>query len=153
MATAPIPMQPMMYQHAQQQPVMIQGAQHAQGVPAHGIPVHGMPVQGPAMAYGPQQMVIGNNPGVSAPNTAPPDIMGIGRTRGEMDLELLESIHNTNILEPQDIKPGDDDPSRMYLLRELDGEWTMRNRMTIDRTPCRWYLTPWGGFYAVRLED
>lgn len=32
----------------------------------------------------------------------------------------------------QDMKPSDDDPHRMYWVREIDNTWTQRNRLTID---------------------
>ncbi|KAG9246939.1 hypothetical protein BJ878DRAFT_494884 [Calycina marina] len=53
----------------------------------------------------------------------------------------------------QEIKPADDDPFRMYWVREEDGTFTQRNRLTIDSGdigPCRWYAID-GVFYAVRL--
>ena len=55
----------------------------------------------------------------------------------------------------QEMKPANDDPSKEYWVRELDGNWTQRNRMTIDSGDigkCRWYAVD-GVFYAVRLPD
>ncbi|KAH8198108.1 hypothetical protein TruAng_007729 [Truncatella angustata] len=156
MATAPVAMPIMSYQP----PVMVQGGQNIQAMPAamhsQGFPavMHSpsmpQPVGGPMGGH----VIAGN----CAPNLLPqgmlyPDIMGVGRTQSENTIELLNSMHKNNTLEPQGFKPEDDDPSRMYCVRELDGNWTQRNRMTIDNLPCRWYITPHGAFYAVRLED
>jgi hypothetical protein len=55
----------------------------------------------------------------------------------------------------QEMKPADDDPMRMYWVRELDGTYSQRNRLTIDSGDigdCRWY-THGGVFYAVRLPS
>jgi hypothetical protein len=155
MATAPIPMQPMTYQpNGQPQPVMIQGAQPVHASTMQGIPIQGMPIPVAPVHGLPGQQVIGQ-PAQAMPsavmNCAPP--MGVGMTRAEMDADILAAERETNLLEPQDIKPADDDPARMYLVRELDGNWTTRNRFTIDRMPMRWFLTPWGGFYAARLDE
>lgn len=58
------------------------------------------------------------------------------------------------MFEPQDFKPSDDDPSRFYYVRELDGNWTHRSRFSIDQAEdCRWYVTDEGWFYAVRLPN
>ncbi|KAK6078542.1 hypothetical protein SCUP234_06165 [Seiridium cupressi] len=159
-ATAPMSI-PMMSH--QPQPIVVQGGQPMHGMPAmmpsQGIPAvmsaPGMPqpVSSVMGGYQPQMFPGNYAPGVSPPGMLPPDIMGIGRTQNEQTCDLLESMQKDNILEAQDIKPADDDPARMYMCRELDGNWTKRSRFTIDNLPCRWYITPWGGFYAVRLED
>jgi hypothetical protein len=58
------------------------------------------------------------------------------------------------MFQPQDFKPADDDPTRFYWVRELDGNWTQRNRLTIDHLgDCRWYLADAGYFYAIRLPN
>ncbi|KAH8673680.1 hypothetical protein BX600DRAFT_433295 [Xylariales sp. PMI_506] len=135
---------------AQSMPVYHQGI--GPQVMAAAIPSQGF--QGPIMGGFQGPIAPGNGaPSAFPVDMIPPDIMGIGKTSSETMHELLESMHKGNLLEPQDIKPADDDPSRMYLCRELDNNWTKRSRFTIDRLPCRWYLTPWGAFYAVRLEE
>jgi hypothetical protein len=160
MAAAPMTM-PMVSHPAQ--PVVLQAGQPMQAMPAM-MPAQGMPgimstpcipqPVGGVVGGGQPQVIAGNcAPNMPPPGMLPPDIMGIGRTQGEHTADLLESMHKDNLLETQDMKPADDDPSRMYLLRELDGNWTKRSRFTLDRLPCRWYITPWGGFYAVRLEE
>jgi hypothetical protein len=56
----------------------------------------------------------------------------------------------------QEMKPSDDDPLRMYWVRELDGTYTQRNRLTIDSGDIgevRWYVHDGGVFYAVRLPS
>lgn len=83
----------------------------------------------------------------------PEPAMGIGQTPNEVLQEQLEFAYANNLYEPQDFKPADDDKSRFYWLRELDGNWTQRSRATIDHLGCRWYITDGGVFYAVRLPD
>jgi hypothetical protein len=84
----------------------------------------------------------------------PEPALGVGRTIGEVTAEQMQFAHQSNLFEPQDFKPADDDPSRYYMVRELDGAWTQRNRFTIDNLgDCRWYLTDEGYFYAVRLPN
>ncbi|KAI0128640.1 hypothetical protein BJ170DRAFT_682426 [Xylariales sp. AK1849] len=174
-ATAPMAM-PMMQQpqylqqpQSRQQPVMMHGGQPVQAMPAQGIsvimPAQGtataMPVQGmmathavPVMGGGQPQVVAGNGiPGPNPSASLPPDIMGVGRTRSENMAEMLNKAHEENLFEPQDFKPADDSPSRMYMVRQLDNEWIKQTRYTIDHLPHRWYITPWGSFYAVRLEE
>ncbi|CAK7204366.1 hypothetical protein SEUCBS139899_007122 [Sporothrix eucalyptigena] len=83
----------------------------------------------------------------------PEPAMGVGQTPSEVLQEQLEFAYANNLYEPQDFKPADDDKSRFYWLRELDGNWTQRSRATIDHLGCRWYITDGGVFYAVRLPD
>ena len=83
-----------------------------------------------------------------------PDVSGMGRTPNEETLRQVEFAYNNRLFEPQEFKPADDDPSRFYYVREVDGNWTQRNRFTIDHMgDCRWYVTDEGWFYAVRLPD
>ncbi|OAA58755.1 hypothetical protein ISF_06538 [Cordyceps fumosorosea ARSEF 2679] len=97
---------------------------------------------------GPGIPVIAGNSGF------PPDVSGLGRTQGEETLRQLQFAHANKLFEPQEFKPADDDPSRFYYVREVDGNWTQRNRFTIDHMgDCRWYVTDEGWFYAVRLPD
>ncbi|KAI1483916.1 hypothetical protein K445DRAFT_17831 [Daldinia sp. EC12] len=124
---------------APQAPVFVQGQP---GLPA--APVTAPPAAFPAM-MGP--------PGIMGPGSAP-DVMGIGKTSTEIQLEQYHTALNTGALEGQDIAPADPDPSRMYYCRELDGTYTLRNRFCIDNMgDCRWYVKPGGIFYAVRLAD
>lgn len=131
-------------------------------VPGPGIPGGGPPTltnsypgvygpQGPNM-YGPSQNLYSYHASVP-PTTLPPDITGVGRTAGEIAVEQARNAAENDMYKPQDFKPADDDPSRMYPLRELDGTWTQRNRLTIDHLDCRWFLHEQGYFYAVRLSD
>lgn len=83
-----------------------------------------------------------------------PDIIGHGRTQGEETIRQLNFAHANRMFDSQDFKPSDDDPSRFYYVRELDGQWTQRNRFTIDHMGnSRWYVTDEGWFYAVRLPN
>ncbi|CAH0043248.1 unnamed protein product, partial [Clonostachys solani] len=118
----------------------------------------------PMMAAGPQvqqafipagQAVIGGQPPIIAGNPVPaPEFPGLGRTQGEEILRQNQFAHQNRLFEPQDFKPADDDPSRFYYVRELDGNWTQRNRFSIDHMgDCRWYVTDEGWFYAVRLPN
>jgi hypothetical protein len=101
--------------------------------------------------------VVGGAPpflsGANGSGTAP-DILGLGRTQGEETIRQLNFAHANRMFETQDFKPSDDDPSRFYYVRELDGNWTQRNRFTIDHMgDSRWYVTDEGWFYAVRLPN
>ncbi|XWX01077.1 hypothetical protein V2A60_009102 [Cordyceps javanica] len=112
-------------------------------------------------ATAPPQVIMGGGGGggggipVIAGNSGfPPDVSGLGRTQGEEMLRQLQFAHANKLFEPQEFKPADDDPSRFYYVREVDGNWTQRNRFTIDHMgDCRWYVTDEGWFYAVRLPD
>ncbi|CAK7270735.1 hypothetical protein SEPCBS57363_004252 [Sporothrix epigloea] len=95
---------------------------------------------------------MGNFGGVCGPVHMEP-AMGIGQTPNEVLQEQLEFAHANSLYEPQDFKPADDDKSRFYWMRELDGNWVQRSRATIDHLGCRWYITESGVFYAVRLPD
>ncbi|KAI1502261.1 hypothetical protein F5X99DRAFT_427401 [Biscogniauxia marginata] len=158
MATAPIPMMA----PGQPQPVYIQGqpmsfANQPPQMMAHPGHVMSQPGTVPAMAYpqacggGGPTMIPGNGP----PGAQfPPDIMGIGKTAMEVQAEQALAAESNQALEPQDMKPADDDVSRMYYCREPDGVWLQRNRYSIDKMGCfRWYVWPNGVFYAVRLAD
>lgn len=138
----------------QQQPIMINGQAYYPAPPGAGV---GQPFVGQGMVQGPFPVV---NPGgggsavpVMAGNGNNPEVSGLGRTPNEEMLRQIQFAHQNKLFEPQDFKPGDDDPSRFYYVREVDGEWTQRNRYTIDRMACRWYVTDEGWFYAVRLPD
>jgi hypothetical protein len=125
----------------QPQPVLMSGAQ-----PVPGLTV--TPIQssmGLGLGGTAQQLPPG---GYVHPDPA----MGIGRTGNEMLLDNIQFAHANNLSQPQDFKPADDDPSRHYYCRELDGVYTVRSRFSIDKLgDCRWYLTDDGVFYAVRL--
>ncbi|OHW95018.1 hypothetical protein CSPAE12_06288 [Colletotrichum incanum] len=140
-----------------QQPVMQPGIT----IPSQHIVLQAPPVamNGPSMFQGapPIGMQIPGGGGVPvfAGNAhLPPDVTGFGRTSGEIALEQAQFAHANGLFEPQDFKPADDDPSRYYPVREVDGNWTQRNRFTIDNLgDCRWYITNEGYFYAVRLPN
>lgn len=108
---------------------------------------------GPALP--PQILVQSMMPGAPIPMQPVPQqprfhtepALGAGATGSE--------AANRDIDEPQDFRPADDNPSRMYRVREVDGGWTIRNRYTIDNMEgeFRWYITDEGVFYAVRLPN
>ncbi|GKT43689.1 uncharacterized protein ColSpa_03870 [Colletotrichum spaethianum] len=127
------------------QPIMLQAPSVAMNAPSmfQGAPPMGMQIPG------------GCGVPVFAGNAhLPPDVTGFGRTAGEIALEQAQFAHANGLFEPQDFKPADDDPSRYYPVREVDGNWTQRNRFTIDNLgDCRWYITNEGYFYAVRLPN
>ncbi|KAG6236208.1 hypothetical protein E4U25_003982 [Claviceps purpurea] len=149
------------------QPVMVNGQVY---MPA----VQGMPGQQHMMAAtaNPMMAAAAMPPGPSMPmgvhagvpmtymqgnptsSNAIPDVSGIGKTPHEEAVRQLEFAFSNRLFEPQDFKPADDDPSRFYYVREVDGNWTQRNRFTIDHMgDSRWYVTDEGWFYAVRLPD
>ncbi|KAK1999832.1 hypothetical protein LX36DRAFT_689811 [Colletotrichum falcatum] len=127
-----------------------------------GMAMPGQPImlQAPPVAFNPPmfqgaptmglQMPGGGGVPVFAGNAhLPPDVTGFGKTAGEIALEQAQFAHANGLFEPQDFKPADDDPSRYYPVREVDGNWTQRNRFTIDNLgDCRWYITKEGYFYA-----
>lgn len=147
----------------QQQPIMIAGGvQTGQpvmmaapgGFGGGGVPP-GQPVLvngGPAPMMGaggqPAYMMPGNNtfhPIHNEPAT------GIGETAGQVASAYMA---NPELNEPQEFKPADENPSRMYMVRQLDGQYIQMPRITIDSfgKGARWYATDEGVFYAVRLE-
>ncbi|KAG8414888.1 hypothetical protein J3458_008788 [Metarhizium acridum] len=108
----------------------------------------------PGAGAGPIPVIPGNPPPPTPISTAVPEVSGMGRTPNEEMLRQVEFAYSNRLFEPQDFKPADDDPSRYYYVREVDGNWTQRNRFTIDHMgDCRWYVTDEGWFYAVRLPD
>ncbi|KAI0024713.1 hypothetical protein F4780DRAFT_550975 [Xylariomycetidae sp. FL0641] len=163
MATAPMAMPQGQMPYYGQPPMTAGGHCHhgcaaAPGAPGGGPPmwpgqVGGQPGPAPPMGY---SMVTGNGgPPAPGPVTpGPPDVMGVGKTRFELRSELAAAAVFNGCNEPQDIKPADDDPSRMYWCKELDGNWTQRNRVAIDKMEnWRWYVMPNGVFYAKALVE
>ncbi|KAM0454040.1 hypothetical protein ACHAO4_004788 [Trichoderma viride] len=129
-----------------QQPVMIGG----QPVSTAAIPVHQMHTAVPAMGLS----GVGGMPVFTGNGGQIPDVSGLGRTPGEETVRQHQFAHANKLFEPQEFKPSDDDPSRFYYVREVDGNWTQRNRFTIDHLgDCRWYVTDEGWFYAVRMPN
>ncbi|KAJ4090684.1 hypothetical protein NW761_007035 [Fusarium oxysporum] len=146
--------QPYYYQQPNmgQQPVLVASHQPQQFMPqvqqVAGVPSVG--VAGGAAVPGTVPVFAGNVPG----GQHVPDVTGVGRTAGEEQLRQIQFAHANKMYEPQDFKPADDDPSRFYYVREVDGNWTQRNRFTIDHMgDSRWYVTDEGWFYAVRLPN
>lgn len=151
-AQQPYPAQPMMVAGgpAQGPPVMMGAGFGGGGVPP------GQPVlvhAGPApMGMGGAPMMPGNFP--AHPSQFPvhnEPATGIGQTASEVAAAFMT---NPELNEPQDFKPADDTPSRMYMVRQLDGHYIQMPRATIDSfgKGARWYVTDEGVFYAVRLE-
>jgi hypothetical protein len=131
----------------QAQPVMMGAAPGIQSVPA-AVPAAVGLTMAPAPGVG-----VNGFPVVSG-NIPPPEISGFGKTASEVAAEHAQFAYANGVFEPQDFKPADDDPSRFYPVREVDGNWTQRSRMTIDNLgDCRWFITPEGYFYAVRLAN
>ncbi|RFU74092.1 hypothetical protein TARUN_8161 [Trichoderma arundinaceum] len=129
-----------------QQPVMIGGhpAAAAAAIPVQ--QVHAVPAMG--------MSGIGGVPVIAGNAGQIPDVSGLGRTPAEETVRQLQFAHANKLFEPQEFKPSDDDPSRFYYVREVDGNWTQRNRFTIDHLgDCRWYVTDEGWFYAVRMPN
>jgi hypothetical protein len=131
----------------------------------HPVMVNGQPtMMAPPQSFQtvPHAVAVGGGGGgimggvpIVAGNTGPvPDVSGLGRTPGEETVRQLQFAHANKLFEPQDFKPSDDDPSRFYYVREVDGNWTQRSRFSIDQMgDCRWYVTDEGWFYAVRLPN
>ena len=149
-AQQPYPAQPMMLGGGppiQGPPMMVGGGGVPPGQP---VLVHGGPAP---MGMGGAPMMPGNYPTHSSqfPVHREP-ALGIGQTAGEVAAAFMT---NPELNEPQDFKPADDNPSRMYMVRQLDGHYIQMPRATIDRfgKGARWYVTDEGVFYAVRLEE
>lgn len=157
--TAPI-MPVVAHQPYPAQPMMLGGGPPVQGPPmmlgGGGVPpgqpvlVHGGPAP---MGMGAAPMMPGNPPTHSSqfPVHHEP-ATGIGQTAGEVAAGFMT---NPELNQPQDFKPADDTPSRMYMVRQLDGHYIQMPRATIDSfgKAARWYVTDDGVFYAVRLEE
>ncbi|TGO62367.1 hypothetical protein BCON_0020g00400 [Botryotinia convoluta] len=81
--------------------------------------------------YNPYLQFAGNNQQVPfGAGYVPQPAMGTyGATGSEIQLQQMQIPEASK---KQDMKPSDDDPFRMYWVRELDDTWTQRNRMTID---------------------
>lgn len=109
---------------------------------------------------GGQPVLVNGGPAPIMPGTYPPPgyqafhpepATGIGQTASEVANAWMT---NPQLNEAQDFKPADDDPSRMYMVRQLDGQYIQMPRITIDSLGkrARWYVQDDGVFYAVRLE-
>lgn len=114
------------------------GVAQCQPVMVNGGPVPMMPgTTFPPPAYNP----IHNEPAT-----------GIGQTASEVAAAYMM---NPELNKPQDFLPADPNPSRMYMVRQLDGQYIQMPRVTIDsfgKDGARWYCTDEGVFYAVRLD-
>lgn len=110
-----------------------------------------------------QPVLVNGGPAPMMPGTFPPmnpmmapvhfdPATGVGQTTSEV---AAACMMNPELNEPQDFKPADDSPSRMYYVRQLDGQFIQMPRATIDSfgSGARWYCTDEGVFYAVRLDD
>jgi hypothetical protein len=145
-ANVTAPMHPIVVQRSGGYPMMIAN----QAVPG------GPPLMLPAPAHAVQMP--GNHslmpPGVPAqPPVHVEPAMGVGLTPNETIAENVRMAQNNKAYEPQDIKPADPDPYRMYWFRELNGHWAIFPRRQIDRLDARWYRTNEGVFYAIRLTE
>jgi len=81
---------------------------------------------------------------------------GVGLTGQEALARNIATAHENKVYERQSIAPADTDPLREYWVREMDGSWTLRNRLTIesgDIGDWTWYINPNDQtFYAVLRE-
>ena len=144
-ANVTAPMHPVVVQRPGGHPMMITN----QSVPG------GPPLMLPAPA---QVVQMPGNPSLMHGVPAQPPVhvepaMGVGLTPNETIAENVRMAQNNKAYEPQDIKPADPDPYRMYWFRELNGHWAVFPRRQIDRLDARWYRTNEGVFYAIRLTE
>ncbi|KAI9733478.1 MAG: hypothetical protein M1818_007226 [Claussenomyces sp. TS43310] len=124
-------------------------------------------VQASSSYQGPPPMALPHHAPHHAPQQAPQQAAGggfwpapypyypgpyIGPTR-------QEAIQNMNLRaandKPQDMEPADRDPLRFYEIKEIDGSWTRRNRLTIDSGDIgkvRWYQRLDGTFFGKRVD-
>lgn len=82
---------------------------------------------------------------------------GTGLTAQEAADRDIAYARNSNVYEAQDFAPRDPDPNRMYMVRGLDGNWALHNRVTIesgDLGEYTWYMDPTknNAFYVVIKE-
>ncbi|KAK0711258.1 hypothetical protein B0H67DRAFT_493169 [Lasiosphaeris hirsuta] len=78
--------------------------------------------------------------------------LGTVMTSSEVLAYNMELARANGVNKPQDFKPADNDPNRLYWVREPNGVYLQRDRRTIDHLNCRWYVKSDGVFYAVRLN-
>lgn len=101
--------------------------------------------------------VNGNLPQIAGVPAHPPvhveSALGVGLTPNETMAQNIRMAQNNKAYEPQDFKPADPDPYRLYWFRELNGHWALFPRRQIDRLDARWYRTDDGIFYAVRISE
>lgn len=96
----------------------------------------------------------GGMPGGGMPGGGGAPNVEFGKTKNEIEADNQANAVYNQVNEPQDMKPGDDDPSRMYWTKELDGNWTTRNRFSLDAMKnFRWYVTAGGVFWAKMLPE
>ncbi|KAI0506799.1 hypothetical protein F5B22DRAFT_660014 [Xylaria bambusicola] len=155
MATAPIPMMAPGCQMPPMQPPQMPGCATTYQ-PGFMPPMAGGPLPvGPTyVATGIGQPTPPITPtGMPFP-AAPMGGIELGKTKSEVDMQNQYNAFNNQMNEPQSMKPADDDKSRMYWCRELDGQWTSRSRYSLDRMGnFRWYVTENGIFYAKMLVE
>jgi hypothetical protein len=134
-------------------------------IPLQQAPTAGTPlvIQQPASQPPAQMVIIQGPPAAQAAPAAAPLVtystgiaraslpLGMGLTRNETLARDMEIARANFVGEPQDFKPADDNPNRLYWCRELTNEFVLRDRRTIDQMGCRWYMQPDGAFYAVKL--
>lgn len=112
----------------------------------------------PAAAYPYPNYVVQPQPsttGLPTFSITQPPFGTFGQTGYEVLQSQMATAQGLEMNKKQEMKPADDDPMRMYWVRELDGTYTQRNRLTIDSGDigdCRWYADN-GVFYAVRLPS
>ncbi len=111
----------------------------------------------PATAHAQAMHMQGNHPLFAGLPAQPPvhvePAMGVGLTPNETIAQNMRIAQDNKAYEPQDFKPADPDPYRMYWFRELNHHWAVFTRRQIDRLHARWYRTDDGVFYAIRLSD
>ncbi|KAL2024426.1 hypothetical protein VTK56DRAFT_8237 [Thermocarpiscus australiensis] len=142
------PVTPIVLQQPAAQPIMVQAPVVAPGA-----------VPGGQGLLVPAQTVPGNPP-FAAPLPAQPPVhvepvLGVGLTPNETLAQNVRIAQDNKCYEPQEFKPADPDPLRLYWFRELNGHWAVFPRRAIDRLGknARWYRTDQGVFYAVRLAE
>ncbi|KAJ4420127.1 hypothetical protein N0V82_004574 [Gnomoniopsis sp. IMI 355080] len=129
------------------QPMFMGGGNMSSGQPMM------MPMAGGAGGGVPpgQPVLVNGGPAPMMPGAFP----AMNNMAAPFHFDPAAGMTNPELNEPQDFKPADDSPSRMYWVRQLDGEYCQMPRITIDSfgQAARWYCTDEGVFYAVRLAD
>jgi hypothetical protein len=136
-------------------PIVMQAAPISQPMMIQNQAVPGGP---PVMLPGPARPIHMPGNAIMAGLPAQPPVhvepaLGVGLTPNETAAQNIRIAQNNKAYEPQNFKPADPDPYRLYWFRELNGHWAVFPRRQIDRLNARWYRTDEGVFYAVRLSD
>ncbi|KAK5664244.1 hypothetical protein OQA88_461 [Cercophora sp. LCS_1] len=150
-AQAPCASIPVVIQQPAHQPpaqmVIVQAPPVAAAGPHPPPPPPAIPVSAPALGPGPAAPQIYVMPGNGS---RPVQSWAYGATASEVQARNAELARTSGANDPQEFKPADPNPNRLYWCRERDNTYLLRDRRTLDQQKCIWYMTPAGQWYAVQ---